>query len=177
MRIYRLASELQFKDHLLDSYSGQSNMRLIAERDGKVCGGIDYVVFGDEISVSMIEVDESERRKGVGTALLKELQRLYPDNHLEMGWFTEDGAKLWNSIPKKIIKNDEYYNLSNEKENLLKRQKMLTDYMNKWFESGGNDGKRETMIATGDELNEISDRLDEIDHLLRDMKSEQVFLS
>lgn len=175
MRIYRLASELVFKDYLVDSYSGQSNMKLIAERDGKVCGGIDYVIFGDEISVSMIEVDESERRKGVGTALLKELQRLYPDTHLEMGWFTEDGAKLWNSIPKKIIKNEEYYNLSNERDNLLERQTMLTDHMNKWFESGDDD-KRENILQIGDTLNEISDRLEYIDKLLYDMKSQKVFL-
>jgi len=175
MRIYRLSSELQFKDHLMDNYSGQSNMRLLAERDGKVCGGIDYVIFGDEVSVSMIEVDENERRKGVGTALLKELQRLYPDKDLNMGWFTEDGAKLWNSIPKKIINNDEYEKLSKEKKDLLSEQSILTNLMEEWFQSGEEE-KRVAMLGMGDRLNEISDRISDIDYLLYDMKSQRVFI-
>lgn len=45
----------------------------------------------------MIEV--LVRRQGVGSALLRHLQGLFPDEEIDLGMLTDDGAKLVASMP------------------------------------------------------------------------------
>jgi ribosomal protein S18 acetylase RimI-like enzyme len=102
MKIYRICNHnLQFKNTFVDSYKGQSNLILYASLNNEIVGRVEYVIYDDEVSVSYIEVDKNHRRQGIGTKLLQELQKIYPNQSFDMGMFTSDGIKLWNSLPKK----------------------------------------------------------------------------
>jgi len=95
MKIYRISqSQIEFINEHLNWHHGQSDFRLSAIINGDRVGYIDYVLFNDEVNVSMIEVDKDKRRQGIGSKLLKELQRQYPDKSFNMGSFTEDERSL-----------------------------------------------------------------------------------
>ena len=102
-----LASELLKVARLVASVSGlklehrnrgyhdnQSDNSIVAIVDGEVAGFLDYSEYRGEIHVQMIEVDKNFRRQGIGTALLKELDKEYPEVEIEYGMETADGARL-----------------------------------------------------------------------------------
>jgi hypothetical protein len=76
-------------------YSGQTNHTLKATIDGRVAGYVDWVQYGDEASVSMIEVAPEFRRQGVGLELLRQMMReAEPGSYFVPGMQTGDGGKL-----------------------------------------------------------------------------------
>lgn len=113
--VYKLAAmELTFSEENTASYSGQSNMRLYARRGDRVVGWLDYVIFGDEISISYVHA--TERRQGVGSALQYELQRMYPDTEIKHGGMTDDGHALYKSLKKRLVPNQKTIELKQEHE-------------------------------------------------------------
>ena len=174
MKIYRISQvEIDFINSHLNSHHGQSDFRLLATINGETVGSIDYVIYNDEVSISNIEVDKGKRRQGIGTKLLKELQRIYPNNSFEMGMFTDDGYKLWESLNKTVIKNKDYHQLSEEKEQLEIKKGKIEKFINN---NDITDKNRAEVLKLGDELNSIYDRLYEIDESLYDMKSENIYI-
>ena len=53
---------------------------------------------GRKVAIERIDVDEKYRRRGYATALLKELQKKYPDDEIRFGQLDPDGEKLFNSV-------------------------------------------------------------------------------
>jgi GNAT superfamily N-acetyltransferase len=97
-----------FNDHV-DSYRDEQYYTLIATRNGDYVGSIDYSTYGREVSITLIRVEEGERRKGIGTAMLKELERLWPDHYIEAGPVTKIGYEFFKSAgyhidPHNILK-------------------------------------------------------------------------
>lgn len=90
---------LTFHDALTDAYSGQTNHVMTALLDKEPVGTLQYTVFRDEPSISMIDVPEQHRRRGIGMSLVKELQRQFPDTEIEWGMLTPEGAALKQSLP------------------------------------------------------------------------------
>jgi len=95
--------DLVFRDECTDAYSGQSNMRLTATLDGGLVGHVDYVIFNDEVSISMVYVNEEFRRQGIGAALVLHLQSLFPETEIRWGMLTENGAYLYDSLPRCVF--------------------------------------------------------------------------
>lgn len=83
------------------AYSGQSNYTARLMRDGREAGHLDYVVYQGQPSVSYIEVQPSKRRQGVGRMLVQHLQSTFPDQEIDFGMLTEDGAALLAAITRK----------------------------------------------------------------------------
>lgn len=86
------------KTNITESTNGQSDgetyFTMSYEQDGKVVGTVQYGEFEGKPNVKMIEVDPEYRRQGIGTKLLQELQKKYPDVEIDFGMATEDGSKL-----------------------------------------------------------------------------------
>jgi len=75
-------------------HDNQSDNSIVAIVDGEVVGFLDYSEYRGEIHIQMIEVDKNFRRQGIGTALLKELDKEYPEVEIEYGMETPEGARL-----------------------------------------------------------------------------------
>jgi hypothetical protein len=85
---------LSFSEELTGAYKGQKNIDLVAKKDGKQVGLLQYVEFNKEPSISYIEVAKGEQGKGVGADLVKKLQQEYPDKKIDWGMTTPEGTKL-----------------------------------------------------------------------------------
>jgi ribosomal protein S18 acetylase RimI-like enzyme len=103
----------KFKDYLLekyiftndhvDSYSGQHNYELgIYDKNNNILGLLEYVVFEDTPSISMIQVVPKYQRKGIGSELVLHLQKLFPKTEIEWGYMTPEGTKLKKKLEKKL---------------------------------------------------------------------------
>ena len=178
MRMYRLSTnDIAIHNEHIDSYSGQSNLRLTAEINGVVVGWVDYVIFGDEVSISYVEVDEKHKRHGIASKLLKELQKMFPGKELQTGMFTEEGHKLWESLDKDVVQNDSYRELIKRKQKLETEQAELMrmiENVPKFEEQTDED--KQVVLTIGNRLNEISDELYTIDETIKDFKPESVFI-
>jgi GNAT superfamily N-acetyltransferase len=89
------------QENITETTTGQSDgetyFTMSYEQDGKVVGTVQYGEFEGKPNVKMIEVDPEYRRQGIGTKLLQELQKKYPDIEIDFGMSTEDGSKLIDS--------------------------------------------------------------------------------
>ena len=99
---HQLKEEIEITNNMLSHHSGQSDMLLSAIVDGKVVGKLEYSDYKGEPAISFIEVPEAERRKGIATELLKELQSSYPNVDIDWGYTTEDGSALKEAITYEI---------------------------------------------------------------------------
>jgi ribosomal protein S18 acetylase RimI-like enzyme len=50
--------------------------------------------YGTDLTISMVEVSPSFRRRGLGIALLDALQASFPEEEINPGYQTDEGAKL-----------------------------------------------------------------------------------
>lgn len=164
---------MRFEDETIGSHSGQTDRVMKAYDDsGEYLGHLDYVVYNGEPSVSYIEVVEKHKRKGVGTALLKNLQKAYPDTEIDLGYSSEDGSMLVSSLKKRFIENPRYDEVRNELIELQGRAEMLTSQIESWRELNAEDreDQREEILRKGDELNELNDRIYDLENELRDLR-------
>jgi GNAT superfamily N-acetyltransferase len=179
MKIYKLSqANIVFNNEFLASYSGQQNFKLNAELNGIVVGWVDYSIYNEDLYINIVEVVEEYRRTGIGTKLLKELQRRFPDKAFEMGTFTEQGSKLWESLPKKVIINEEYKKLIEEKTTLEQKNKKLSKQLhNIPFANLQTPEQRIELENLGEQLNLINDRLFQIDEeIYYDIKPEYIYV-
>jgi GNAT superfamily N-acetyltransferase len=111
MEWYRLSSEgginIGFQHNHMDYGSGQNYWKLYAydkdtpQRD--VVGYLDYSEYDEKIYIDHIFVNPEFRRKGVGTALVRELERKAGEDGMEVvhGMMTEEGSALYESMHEK----------------------------------------------------------------------------
>ena len=94
MRYSLSDSDGNIKDTSAGYSYGESYYTMSFEQDGKVVGTLEYGEYDGSPNVKMIEVDPEYRRQGIGTKLLQELQKKYPNTEIDFGMATEDGVKL-----------------------------------------------------------------------------------
>ncbi len=99
---------MRFRTESRDGPPGQTNLRLIAEVDGSAVGCLDYVLYRGKPSINMIEVPQNFRRNGYGSAMVYQLQQEFPNQEIDWGMLTDDGAKLFASLPKRFVPSPEY---------------------------------------------------------------------
>lgn len=170
MLVFEITSPLTFHTEVRHSgYRDQQDLQLVATRDGQYVGHIDYAVWQDEVSVQMISVPESQRRKGIGTALVRELQRQYPDVEINMGMLTDDGSKLLATIPRRIVPNDEYQRLATR---LAKLQRIDAAWKKKadMIAAQSTDAGRTWFQSVMDKWNAIYDEIYQIEKRMQDLR-------
>jgi hypothetical protein len=101
---------VQLKSEMIDHHSGQSDFKITATEGGNGAGTLDYTVYNNEVSISMIEVPESSRRKGIARQMLQFLQKEYPNSEIKWGYTTDDGSKLKQSVTTELPNEDQELN-------------------------------------------------------------------
>jgi GNAT superfamily N-acetyltransferase len=167
MSWYKIA-KIIMKNEVIDSHSGQLDMRLSAIDDNKEIGYIIYAEFRGDVYIQYIEVLPEYRRMKIGTKLMQYLQSLYPNQELNTGMKTDDGSALYNSLQKKTLENQGYEQLLKEKEEKEKELQEVEKRLNVFYESGSGNNRPE-FIALGDRWSELYDRINEIDSEMSDM--------
>lgn len=154
---------LKFRDESMGSGGGQSDLRLVATKDGAYAGHIDYTEFRDEYSVKFITVNPEMPRQGIGTALVLKLQKIIGKKEIDFGGLTDDGAKLIKTLKSKLYVDTKRIKLiaalQKEYKALDKEEKKLV----KKAEAGT------LKKGEGDRFDEISDRQYEIEVELQDL--------
>lgn len=172
------AEEIKFTHEMRGYHHGQSDMRLVASLDGKTVGTLDYVVYDDEPSISYIHVDPDYRRRGIGTKLLKSLQREYPETPIKSSGLTPDGAALRRSIPmlrspvkEKTVLREELAKIQSK---LKEYEKLAQTYRNSTNKS---EAAYEAFCKATEDWNELSDRAEEIQDKLESLPDERLLIS
>jgi len=148
---------LTFRDEMAGSTGDQNNMSLKAYFESDVVGRLDYVEYQKSPSVQMLDVPKEYQRKGIGSKLMKQLQKLYPNIEIDLGMLSDDGAKLIKSMNRTFTPNKMYSKVSEK----LKHLKSEKDRIMKDVE---NDNRYEI-----DKLNDLHDSIDDLESKLEDM--------
>lgn len=75
------------------------------DQEGKTLAYLDFSDFENEPHVQFIWVDPAQRGNGLGAALVRHLQSLYPDTEIDFGGLTDDGVKLLSSLKFKTVED------------------------------------------------------------------------
>jgi hypothetical protein len=155
-----------FTDEITDAYSGQTNNTLKAMVDNKPVGNVDYTVFNGSPSVSMINTADEFRRQGVATDMLRELQTKFPDKEIDFGMFTDEGSKLYKSLPKET-KPTEFAKQFDELDQLKKKRDMLMSEAEKFYAIETPTSKqRAAFEKVVSPLNDMHDKIYELETML-----------
>lgn len=92
--------DLSFRTESRGAGHGQVDLTLFAQRGDVVVGRVDYSVYNRTPAIQIVEVEEDHRRKGYGTALIKQLQREFAGVEIGLGVATEDGREFVSSLKK-----------------------------------------------------------------------------
>ncbi len=152
----------------VDYRFGQHDFILVAKLDDQVAGTLEYAEFEGQVNVHMINV--MRRREGVGTALVVELQRLYPDVEIDFGIVTPEGEKLLKALEWNVVENP-------EKKRLEAEWKLLDTTLRDYARRADAvldmpDEVKKAFIEEVSDWNELSDRADEIQNTLWKCPSE-----
>jgi len=151
-------SLLEIKEEVIGTLGAQINSRLTGSCGEAIIGHLDYSEYHGEISVLMIKVDESHRRHGAGSTLIKHLQSLFPTQEIDFGFTTEAGRKLLSNI--KFIEVATGYQKDFEKLSGLEKQ---ISYLNKRIET---ESSIEARSQLWDEINPLIEESDELEDFL-----------
>lgn len=93
-------SELEFYETCRGYHHGQTDCALLVSKNGQYVGILDFVLYNEECYIENIIVKENQRRKGIATALIKELTKTYEYQALKWSWLTEDEYKFKKAVDK-----------------------------------------------------------------------------
>lgn len=169
MRLFEITSKITFRDENRNYHHGQADQTLRAYLGKKVIGYINYSIYQDEPHVQYIHIDPDMRRRGYGSAMVRQLQLMFPDVEIDMGGLTDDGSKLLSAMPQRTLHSSEY----KEKLDQLSALKAKEAEYNKLadaFYANPTDHARELLHQQTGDWNELHDAMWELEQELRDMK-------
>lgn len=166
----RLTESMTFStDHTGYSH-GQHDMHLFAERDGAVVGQIDYSLYRGEVAIKMIQVHPKLQRSGIGAALVRELQRLYPDAEIEWGMTTAPGEALRNRLDYDEVEIPEIRSKLDRMAALKTRLDALQRAWDGFDGSKATDAQRDALMAAVGDWNDIQSEFDRLEDETRFLK-------
>tara|TARA_Y100000310_G_scaffold55023_1_gene50440 strand:+ start:20425 stop:20757 length:333 start_codon:yes stop_codon:yes gene_type:complete len=98
---YKIAQvELVFEHIHEDFHSGQHNYVMSAKEaiTLQLVGMVEYSIYEEEVYVNDMLVKQDLRRQGIGTQMINELKREYPEGRINWGMKTPDGSALYESM-------------------------------------------------------------------------------
>lgn len=159
---------LIFRSECTAAYSGQTNMTLYAELEGEVVGRIDYVEYQGGVTVQWIKVRDDMQRKGIATAMAKELQRQFPDTEVEWSAATNMGAEFIDALNREFQDNPDYGRLKAAYDAAKAEYDALQAEFDAW--EGGPLKDNPDMFQKGERLNELDALIFDLEDQLRGMK-------
>lgn len=160
---------LMFRSECRGAHHGQSDMTLFAELNGEVVGRIEYSVFDDQPQVQWIKVQPAYRRKGIATALAKQLQAEYPATEIEWSNSTEMGTPFIASLDRDFTPTPNYALMKKAYDDAKAEREALQREFDAWTAAGKGRLPRE-MLLKGERMNEIETFLWDMEDKLRDLK-------
>lgn len=99
MNWYKLAQSnenIKLTNELLGSHSGQLDMRILAQdtTTGIYVGGVDYTIFGEELTVKMVEVIPDYRRRGIATMMYDLMEAESPEAKYKPSMTIDHGSEF-----------------------------------------------------------------------------------
>lgn len=155
---------------------GETYFTMSYTQDGKVVGTLEYGDYEGVPNVKMIEVDPEYRRKGIGTKLLQSLQKKYPDQEINFGMRTPDGAKLLDAITYDVTDDavvaDKQLlsDLQAELDYLQERLDVLFDTENL------TEAQEAELQELGDQWQEVYETIHELEPTIRGKKSTHTYV-
>lgn len=145
--------------------SGQTNGVLRMLIDEREVGSLDYTVFDGVPQISMIEVPQAMRRRGIGGELVRELQRHFPGQPLDWGMMTEDGAALRRSLAKEVITREDVVATQRDLDAAVSERTELEAKMAEFERivdptEAQRSELREWIAKVGDRWNDLHDRIE-----------------
>lgn len=148
--------------HHLGSHSGQHDFAIVAKKDGRTLGRLDYALYREIPSVQGIEV--VEKRLGIGTALVLSLQEHHPEAAIDFGYLSEEGSLLLASLDWAIVENLKYTEAA---EQLAPLERRLTRLEEKAAEVANADAAtKAAFVQECADWNDVSDRVDELRRIM-----------
>ena len=157
--------QVEIKETHLDYHDGQHDFLYEAIYNGVTIGVLQYSDYEDIPHVSIIEVLEDYRRRGVATQLLQTLQGKYSDKEIEWGMMTEDGAALKGAVTFEV--EDETYTELQKEHDRIDGQ--LLELEAKWRDKPAPD-------EIADHWNNLNDWKQAIEEALYDKKPYKSFV-
>ena len=120
--IYEILDNYEFRDENINYHHGQYDNRvLMYDKSNKLLARLDYVIFGDEITISHVE--SIVKGKGYGKIVMIYLAREYGYENLLRSSLTPDGAKMRKEL-------DNLFNFNYEKHLESKNKHLDPDILN-----------------------------------------------
>lgn len=160
---------LTFRSECRGAHHGQADMTLFAEIDGQAVGRIEYSVFDDQPQVQWIKVQPAYRRKGIATAMAKQLQSEYPGTEIEWSNSTEMGTPFIASLNRDFTPTPNYDMMKKAYDDAKAEREALQREFDAWTAAGKGRLPRE-MLLKGERMNEIETFLWDMEDKLRDLK-------
>jgi len=93
--------QLAFREECVGSHHGQTDLKINAynPQSGKDYGYIDFVIFDGKIHISMVEVFDEYRRRGIATKMVEYMRSQNPGLPIFWGYATGSGAQFIRSLP------------------------------------------------------------------------------
>lgn len=139
-------------------------MVLVAYLDGEMVGNLQYSIYGGVPSIKMLEVKKDFRRIGIGTKLLKQLQKMFPEEEIDLGMLTSDGTKLMQTIKRDFQENPSYRKTKERYEEVRSEIQRIMAKIDRKDYSEAN------------KLNDLHDEQYELKELLSNMKTGKYFI-
>lgn len=158
-------SHINFRVDHVDSHSGQHDMILRAFLGQDQVGACEFRVYGDDVSVSMLSVNPSLKRNGIGRALLRRLQAEFPGQEIHLGAATHEGGQLLGAMTFQE-EPSEHAALFAEQTKLKAEEAELQQIADDYYEQGKP--LTPEFEKQMERFNAVSDRLWELDQLLWD---------
>jgi|6_EtaG_2_1085325.scaffolds.fasta_scaffold06269_8 GNAT superfamily N-acetyltransferase len=95
MNWYKLAQNenIELSNESTDAYQGQVNMQILAKdtETGQYVGGLEYVIFEDELTVSDVQVLSEYQRRGIATMMYDRMEADNPEKTYKPSLATPEG--------------------------------------------------------------------------------------
>jgi hypothetical protein len=171
MRATEFISEtIDITQNVTGHHGGQTDIQLVARTENGVAGYLDYSVWNGQVQIGMIHVHQ--KRSGVGTALVKALQKMYPTTEIDWGMTTPEGTQLYKSLEFEDIPNNSVIRKMKRLESLKAKNAHYEELGKTWEASNKTEQDRRAYLdATAD----WNDLYDEMHDLERDLHGEKPY--
>lgn len=159
---------IDISQHVKSHHRGQTDIRLEARTENGLAGYLDYSDWNGNIKINMIHV--SQKRFGVGTALVKHLQKLYPATEIDWGMTTPEGTQLYNSLEFEKIPNTRVIKQIERLESLKQKEERYKSLAAEWEKSPKTVEDRRKFLAATEDWNDLHDEIWQLEQDLTDKK-------